>query len=73
MYLKFKLDYTEDTSTAIYHAFTAFFGFFSIFGGILADQYLGKFRAILWISFVYLFGQLMFPMFSIPPLGLPER
>jgi len=73
LYLKFKLDFDEDTSTAIFHAFIALYGFFSIIGAILADQYLGKFKAILWTSFVYVLGHLIFPLISIPVLRLPER
>ena len=57
----------------IVHAFIGLFGFFSIIGGILADQYMGKFKAILWFSIVYILGHLMFPIVSMPPLGLPER
>ena len=71
MFFKFKLGYSEDTSTAIIHAFFGLLGFFSMFGSTLADQYLGKFKAILWVSLVYLLGQLMFPFISMPSLGLP--
>ena len=73
MFLKFKLDYNEDTSTVIFHAFIGLFGFFSILGGVLADQYIGKFKAILWTSLVYLIGLLMFPLISIQQFSLPER
>ena len=73
MYLKFQLGFNEDTATAFYHAFLGFIGFNSIFGGILADQFIGKFRTIIWISSVYIFAHLLVSLVPIPFLSLPER
>ena len=73
MYLRFALDFSEDTSVAIYHAFIGLFGFASIFGGILADQFTGKFKAILWIILLYEIGLITLPLASLPPLNLPQR
>ena len=73
MYLKFQLGFNEDTATAFYHAFLGFIGFNSIFGGILADQFIGKFKTIIWISSIYIFAHLLVSLVPIPFLSLPER
>lgn len=44
LYLRSKLDYTDDGATEIYHLFSTLVYLFPIFGGILADNYLGKYR-----------------------------
>ena len=44
IYFKQKLHYSEDTATVIYHAFSMFCYFTPIFGALLADQFLGKFK-----------------------------
>ena len=71
--MKFKLDFDEDTSTAIIHSFVGVIGSLSIIGGFLADQYIGKYKAIIWISSVYILGHLIFTLVSIPYFGLPAR
>jgi solute carrier family 15 oligopeptide transporter 1 len=36
--------YNDDDATVIYHVFAMFCYFFPIFGAMLADTFLGKFR-----------------------------
>lgn len=66
--------YSENTSTVIYHIFTMFVYFFPLFGAILADSWLGKFRTIFYVSIIYAIGQLLLAMSAAPTLiGLPPR
>lgn len=47
--------------------------FFPVIGAIIADSLLGKFRTILYISFIYVAGNIILSLSSITPLGLPSR
>ncbi|XP_076244051.1 peptide transporter family 1 [Calliopsis andreniformis] len=71
LYLRNQLNYSNDTSTAIYHIFTMFAYFFPIVGAILADSLLGKFRTIFYLSIIYAIGQFLLAMSAAPPIGLP--
>jgi solute carrier family 15 oligopeptide transporter 1 len=44
IYLRNILLYSDDDATVIYHAFVMMCYFFPIFGAMLADSLLGKFR-----------------------------
>ncbi|XP_071743683.1 solute carrier family 15 member 2 isoform X1 [Lepeophtheirus salmonis] len=58
-YLKDDLKFSEDTSTSIFHAFGFLAYFTPIFGAILADNYIGKFKTIFYVSIIYVFGHLI--------------
>ncbi|XP_043674367.1 peptide transporter family 1-like isoform X1 [Vespula pensylvanica] len=73
LYLRNVLNYTDNTSTVIYHIFTMFVFFFPLFGAILADSILGKYRTIFYVSIIYTVGQLLLALSAVPPLGLPPR
>lgn len=73
LYLQAKLGYSDDTSTVIYHVFAMFVYFFPLFGAMLADSVLGKFRTILYLSIIYAIGQIILSASTVPPLGLPIR
>ncbi|XP_063979050.1 peptide transporter family 1-like isoform X3 [Diachasmimorpha longicaudata] len=73
LYLKNKLDYSDNTATVIYHIFTMFVYFFPLFGAMLADSVLGKFRTIFYLSIVYALGQLLLSASAVPTFGLPIR
>ncbi len=45
IYIKNKLHFSEDTATVIYHTFSGLCYFTPIFGAMLADQLLGKFKS----------------------------
>jgi POT family proton-dependent oligopeptide transporter len=49
---------SENDAGKWYHLFVASNYFFPIFGAVLADAFLGKFRTIFWLSIVYCFGHL---------------
>jgi solute carrier family 15 oligopeptide transporter 1 len=66
LYLKKKLHYSEDVATIIYHTFSMFCYFTPIFGSILADTILGKFKTIVYISVIYVLGHLFKTVAAIP-------
>lgn len=47
--------------------------FTSIFGGILCDLWLGKFKTILYLSIVYCFGSITLVVGAIPHLNIPSE
>jgi len=71
IYLKKKLHFTEDKATVIYHTFSCFCYFTPIFGAWIADQLLGKFKTIVYISMIYVLGHLLKTLAAIPTLGIP--
>ncbi|XP_063363292.1 peptide transporter family 1-like [Cydia amplana] len=73
LYLRSKLGYSDDEATELYHVFATFVYLFPIFGGIMADNYLGKFRTILYMMFVYAAGNLLVAITAIPLFALPGR
>ncbi|KAG7211258.1 hypothetical protein KM043_010566 [Ampulex compressa] len=73
LYLRNKLNYSNDTSTVIYHIFTMFVYFFPLFGAMLADSILGKFRTIFYLSIIYALGQLLLSLSAAPIIQLPPR
>ena len=66
LYLKNKLEFSEDRSTVIYHAFSGLSYATPIFGALLADQYFGKYKTIFWISIIYILGQALVTTAAIP-------
>ncbi|XP_014600773.1 PREDICTED: peptide transporter family 1 [Polistes canadensis] len=73
LYLGNTLNYDDRTSTVIYHVFTMFVYFFPIFGAILADSLLGKFRTIFYVSIIYAVGQFLLSLSAVPSIGIPAR
>ncbi|XP_048388619.2 solute carrier family 15 member 1-like [Stegostoma tigrinum] len=65
LYLRYFLRWSEDFSTAIYHAFVALCYLTPILGAIIADSWLGKFKTIIYLSIVYTIGQLVISISSI--------
>jgi len=71
IYLKDKLHFTENKATVIYHTFSMFCYFTPIFGAMLADMFLGKFKTIVYISLIYVLGHLLKTLAAVPTLGVP--
>jgi len=71
IYLHKKLHLSEDTSTVIYHSFAMLCYFTPIFGAMIADQLLGRFKTIVYISMLYVLGHLIKTLAAIPTLGIP--
>lgn len=66
LYCTYFIGFNEDTSTAIYHGFTVLAYLFPLFGGALADGYLGKFKTIFYLSIVYVIGMGIQAVAAIP-------
>lgn len=45
--------------------------FFCLFGAVISDSWLGKFKTILYLSIVYLMGSIIITLGSAPQLNLP--
>ncbi|XP_063972984.1 peptide transporter family 1-like isoform X2 [Diachasmimorpha longicaudata] len=73
LYIKNKLDFNDDASTVIFHSFSMLVFTFPLFGAILADSIMGKFRTIVYFSIIYSLGQLLLSASAVPTLGLPMR
>jgi len=71
IYINRKLHFSESKATVIYHTFSMFCYFTPIFGAMIADQLLGKFRTIVYISLIYILGHLLKTLAAVPTLGIP--
>ncbi|VVC93674.1 unnamed protein product [Leptidea sinapis] len=73
LYLRSKLGFSDESATETYHVFCTFIYVFPIIGGILADNWLGKFRTIVYMMFIYLAGNVLVAVAAIPHLNLPVK
>ncbi|XP_035702248.1 solute carrier family 15 member 2 isoform X2 [Folsomia candida] len=73
IYLVNVLAYSPDSATKLYHIFSGFCYFTPLFGAMIADSFLGKFRTILYLSIVYSLGNVILSLAATPPLNLPDR
>ncbi|XP_037029452.1 peptide transporter family 1-like [Bradysia coprophila] len=71
LYLTRRLGYDDDGATVLYHVFTSLVYFCPLFGAIIADSLLGRFKTILYLSIVYAIGSITLAVGAIPPLHLP--
>lgn len=71
LYFTQKLMYDDNTATVLYHAFSTMVYFMCVFGAIISDSWLGKFKTILILSVVYAFGNTIIALGAIPTLSLP--
>ncbi|XP_013883956.1 solute carrier family 15 member 2 [Austrofundulus limnaeus] len=63
------LEWDKDLSTAVYHAFSGLCYFTPILGALIADSWLGKFKTIIYLSFVYVIGHVVKSVGAIPTVG----
>ncbi|GAB0100309.1 peptide transporter family 1-like [Sergentomyia squamirostris] len=73
LYMRMELGYSDDLSTEIFHTFVSLVYFFPLFGAIVADSCLGKFKTIFILSIVFAFGSVIITLGAIPPLNLPVK
>lgn len=73
LYLNSKLGFTEDDATVLFHSFAMTVNFMCIFGGVISDVWLGKFRTILYLSIVYAFGSTIVSTSSIESLNISPK
>ncbi|CAG0881274.1 unnamed protein product [Cyprideis torosa] len=71
LYLNQVLNYSEDTSTVLYHLFVMLSYLTCIPGSIIADNYWGKFRTIFYLSIVYTIGSTLLAVAAIDIKALP--
>jgi len=69
VYFTQQLGYTQSESTKIYHAYIVACYITPIIGGIIADQYWGKYKTILLLSIVYAAGNGVVSFASTLPQG----
>lgn len=71
--MSYKLNFDESSSVYIFHIFSSLVYFFPLFGSILADGWLGKYRTILYLSVVYAFGGVLLALGAVPVLDIPVK
>ncbi|GAB0094460.1 hypothetical protein DMENIID0001_097660 [Sergentomyia squamirostris] len=71
LYMRMKLNYSDDSATTIFHIFISFVYFFPLAGAIMADSWLGKFATIFLLSIIYAFGSVIISFGAIPILKTP--
>lgn len=74
LYLTNVLLLEESRATALYHIFIMLCYFTPMFGAMIADGLLGKYRTILYISLIYMAGNIVMCLSALPPqtTGTPE-
>ncbi|XP_049919077.1 solute carrier family 15 member 1-like [Epinephelus moara] len=65
LYFKYFLRWDNDFATTIYHTFVALCYLTPILGAIVADSWLGKFKTIVYLSIVYVLGQIVLAVSAI--------
>jgi len=65
----------REEAMTVYHLFTMSAYFFPMFGALLADIFLGKYRTILWLSLLYCVGHGLLALMDIAPetMGLSMK
>ncbi|XP_066543990.1 solute carrier family 15 member 2 [Amia ocellicauda] len=63
------LHWSDNLSTAVYHAFSSLCYFTPVIGALIADSWLGKFRTIIYLSIVYVIGHVVKSIGAIPDVG----
>ncbi|XP_062389872.1 solute carrier family 15 member 1 [Sardina pilchardus] len=73
LYFKYFLLWDDDLATSIYHVFVACCYLTPIFGAIVADSWLGKFKTIIYLSIVYALGQVVMAVSAIHDITDTDR
>lgn len=73
LYLKYRLGFTENDATALYHGFIMAIYGMCLVGGIISDVWLGKYKTILYLSIVYAIGNVIVSISSIPMIDLSPK
>ncbi|CAK1588288.1 unnamed protein product [Parnassius mnemosyne] len=71
LYLRNVLCLHENAATVVYHIFIMMCYTMPLMGAILADNYIGRYKVILYFSIIYLIGTILTCFSAIPPLMLP--
>ncbi|XP_048004321.1 uncharacterized protein LOC125240471 [Leguminivora glycinivorella] len=71
LYLRNVLCLHENAATVVYHIFIMLCYTMPLAGAILADNFLGRYKVILYFSIIYFFGTILTCCSAIPLLKLP--
>ncbi|KAL0852259.1 hypothetical protein ABMA28_000469 [Loxostege sticticalis] len=71
LYLRNVLCLHENAATVVYHIFIMLCYTMPLMGAILADNFIGRYKVILYFSIIYLIGTVLTCCSAIPPLMLP--
>ena len=64
---------TDAAANSVFHLFVGAVYFFPIFGALLADWVLGKYRVIMALSVVYCAGHFVLALMDLPGIGIAPR
>lgn len=70
MYFNVKLHLDPTMATALYHVYELLFLFFTIIGAVMADSWLGHYKAILLMQTMFGASALIIGVGNIAPLNL---
>jgi solute carrier family 15 (oligopeptide transporter), member 1 len=73
IFINQKLGFNSDSSTAIFHANEFLLYFFTIVGAIIADSWLGLYKTISFLTFLFSIGAGMIAVATIDSLQLPIK
>lgn len=73
LYLTSQIGFSNNHAIIIYHVHCAILFFTGIFGAIISDTWLGKFRTILYMHLFSLSGMVLFLSTAAAQLQLPFR
>ena len=59
------LGFVEDDAVILFHGFNFLCYFTPLFGAIIADSFLGKFRTILYLATIYAIGEIILTIGAI--------
>ncbi|KHN79059.1 Peptide transporter 3 [Toxocara canis] len=68
LYLITEHRFQESQASLFYHAFVSLAFASPLIGSVVADNYFGRFRVILWVSLVYVMGHVLLSIGAIPQL-----
>lgn len=73
LFLHLKLNFDENESTALFHTCQCLIYFFTIFGAIIAESWLGLFKTIAYMTLLFALGSAVVSISAIEPLDLPLK
>lgn len=68
-----KLGFDQDTSTALYHTYEVLIYITTIFGAVMAESWLGMFKTVTSMNFLYAIGAVVVTVAGIETLNLPYK
>ncbi|XP_031638192.1 peptide transporter family 1-like, partial [Contarinia nasturtii] len=73
LFITEKLKKDENVATTQFHAFTMLVYFANIFGGILSDNWLGKFKTMFYLLLIYCTGIIVLDVAAFPTIGISRE